>query len=288
MDKQNEFKDILVKIKATFLLREVLIPVFATIVILSKLTGTLFHTVNVVFLIIVLFIWFLTGFLFRFLISKQKTASSVGNLYFGYITLIEFPLLTAIIYNIGAVEWMGSIFFLFPIVFSGIIFPRKKVILICTAAGIYYLLIVILMHFNIIPFEYTFIKDFSSQEMRNYIINSIFFVIPVFYGIGLSANLFSEILTKKTIELEDIKDSLEEERGFLEVRVSARTKELEEMAKSLEGRVEERTKEIKEKMDELEKFHGLAVGREIKMVELKQRLKEAEEELEKMKEKQKS
>ena len=288
MDKQSEFKDILTRVRATFVLREVLILVFTAAVLIAKATNTLFHTVNPTVLILILLVWFMTGLLFRLLTNRQKSSSGVGNLYFIYLIFFELPLLTAIIYYIGAIEWMGPIFFLFPIVYSGIIFPRRKAIIICTVASIYYLIMVLFMHFKIIPFEYSFITRFGPQEMRNYIIDSVFFVVAVFYGIGLSANLFSEMLTKKTSELEDTKDKLEEQSGFLEVRVRARTKELEELAKGLEGRVEERTKEIKEKMGELEKFHELAVGREMKMVELKQQLKETEDELRELKEKQKN
>lgn len=279
MDEQSEFKDILARIRATFMLREVLIFVFTAVVLISKITGTLFHTVNATALIVILVVWLLTGFLFRVLVNKQKTSSGVGSLYLIYLLFIELPLLTAIIYNVGAIEWMGPIFFLFPIVYSAIIFPRSKALVVCTAASVYYVVMVLFMHFKVVPYEYSFITKFGPQEMRNYLIDSVFFVVAVFYGIGLSANLFSSMLMKKTVELEDTKEELEEERGFLEVRVRARTRELEEMAKSLEGRVEERTREIKEKMAELEKFHELAVGRELKMVELKQQLKEAEEEL---------
>jgi len=287
MDEQSEFKDILTRVRATFLLREVLIFVFTAVVLVSKVTGTLFHTVNATALIAILVVWLLTGFLFRILVNKQKISSGVGNLYLIYLLLIELPLLTAIIYNVGAIEWMGPIFFLFPIVYSAIIFPRGKALLVCTAASIYYLVMVLFMHFKVVPYEYSFIAKFGPQELRNYLIDSVFFVVAVFYGIGLSANLFSGMLMKKTAELEDTKEKLEEERGFLEVRVRARTKELEEMAKSLEGRVGERTKEIKEKMAELEKFHELAVGRELKMVELKEQLKEAEEGLKRIRSKKK-
>jgi len=281
MDKQSEFLDILSRIRATFILREFLIIGFIAAIVFSYYSGTLFYSVNVSAVIYILLIWLATGFLFRFLVNRQKKASRVGNLYLGYLTLVEIPLLTAVIYHIGAVEWMGPIFFLFPIVFSGIIFPRGRALLVCAVASLSYILMVFLTHFGVIPFEYTFIAQFSPLDARNYLIDSVFFVVGVFFGIGMSANLFRELLTRKTAELEETKEKLEEEREFLGVRVRARTKELEELAKSLEYRVEERTKEIKEKMDELEKFHSLAVGRELKMVELKQKLKEAEEELKK-------
>lgn len=54
--------------------------------------------------------------------------------------------------------------------------------------------------------------------------------------------------------------------------------ELKELQESLEKKVEERTKELQERIDELEKFRKLTVGRELRMVELK-------EEIERLKEK---
>ncbi|MDI6602512.1 MAG: HAMP domain-containing protein [Patescibacteria group bacterium] len=85
---------------------------------------------------------------------------------------------------------------------------------------------------------------------------------------------------------EDLKRSytaLEESKKVLEIKVAARTKELKELAEGLEEEVERRTKEVRERMEELEKFHRLAVGRELKMVELKKEIKKLKKELEKYK-----
>jgi PAS domain S-box-containing protein len=46
---------------------------------------------------------------------------------------------------------------------------------------------------------------------------------------------------------------------------------------SLEEQVKERTKELREKIGELEKFQKIAVGRELKMVELKEEIKKIKE-----------
>ncbi|OIN97311.1 hypothetical protein AUJ66_03720 [Candidatus Desantisbacteria bacterium CG1_02_38_46] len=56
--------------------------------------------------------------------------------------------------------------------------------------------------------------------------------------------------------------------------------QLKEWAKTLEQRVNGRTKELEEKVEELGKFSRLAVGRELKMVELKEKIKKLEQELE--------
>lgn len=66
--------------------------------------------------------------------------------------------------------------------------------------------------------------------------------------------------------------ALEETKATLEIRVKARTRELEELAVGLEQKVKERTKELQERVEELERIHRLTVGRELKMIELKEEI----------------
>ena len=75
-------------------------------------------------------------------------------------------------------------------------------------------------------------------------------------------------------------EDAETSKTVLEIRVRARTRELEEFNKTLEERVKERTEDLRKKVDDLEKFTKLTVGRELRMIELKEKLKEMEEKLE--------
>jgi len=59
--------------------------------------------------------------------------------------------------------------------------------------------------------------------------------------------------------------------------------EIKKFQESLEEQVKERTKELQDKIRELEKFNRLAVGRELKMIELKKEIEKLKEELEKYK-----
>ncbi len=81
-------------------------------------------------------------------------------------------------------------------------------------------------------------------------------------------------------ELEKTQQKLKEAKEILEIKVKARTKELEEINAKLEEIVERRTRELKNQIEELEKFHRAVVGRELKMIELKQEIKKLKEELE--------
>jgi len=59
--------------------------------------------------------------------------------------------------------------------------------------------------------------------------------------------------------------------------------ELKEFQEKLEEKVKERTKELQERVEELERLHRLTVGRELKMMELKEEIKKLNTELEKYK-----
>lgn len=100
-------------------------------------------------------------------------------------------------------------------------------------------------------------------------------------------NMMKEI-NEKTAALQEAKSSLEqnvkertrelqEAKEGLEKIVLERTGELRKLNASLEEEVKKRTLELQEKLDELETFKKVAVGRELKMIELKEKLKEKTE-----------
>jgi hypothetical protein len=55
---------------------------------------------------------------------------------------------------------------------------------------------------------------------------------------------------------------------------------LRDLAESLEEKVRERTRELEEKVLELEKFQKLAIGRELRIIELKEEIERLKKELE--------
>jgi len=105
-------------------------------------------------------------------------------------------------------------------------------------------------------------------------------ILIIVFGYGWFANYSTEKLIKANFQERKLRIELGGEKKSLEIKVAVRTKELKELAVTLDQRVKERTRELQEKMEELERFNKLAIGRELKMIGLKEEIKELKEELE--------
>jgi PAS domain S-box-containing protein len=99
--------------------------------------------------------------------------------------------------------------------------------------------------------------------------------------VGRDIKELLEYQKKLEQEVKKRTEELEEAKTVLEIKVAARTRELKELAERREEIVKERTKELREKLEELERFHKIAVSKELRMVELKKEIERLKKELEK-------
>jgi len=79
--------------------------------------------------------------------------------------------------------------------------------------------------------------------------------------------------------LQKSREKLRETKKVLQIQVKARTKELRRLNQELEDRVRQRTQELQKRVDELERFHRLTIGREMRMIELKKKIKKLKKKL---------
>lgn len=287
MDNKEEFKDLLSRVRTTFKLREIPLLIFLVEVVLIRLTNLIsfLRPYQLDLILLAIIVWLASTPLFRFLVKKQKTVTGLNNLYLGYNILIELPLMSWMVYFIGGAESIGAILYCFIIVYTSIIFSRKRSLIVISAATLYYSLIVFLPYFNIISYEHPVLFSSGAYQNLNYLTSHLLIVVPTFYLIGIATSIFTNLLKERTKELNKIKEFLEESKNILEIKVNARTKELKELAKSLDIQVKERTIELQNKINDLERFQKLIVDRELRMVELKKEIKNLKKEAEEIKSK---
>jgi len=144
------------------------------------------------------------------------------------------------------------------------------------------------------------LKPLVDYRSRMIVISLISFIIIIIFVTAFSIYLTKSI-TNPIFELRDAAGKLSEGNFNIKIKLKSKDEigqlansfnemalelkklkaELEKYSKNLEGQVKRRTKEIESKVYELEKFNRITIGRELRMVELKKRIKELEEKLKK-------
>ena len=226
---------------------------------------------NMIFIVMVAL--FLSTFISNYFVKKQTDIEKANFICFIH-WLITITLIALVVYYLGSIWWIGIALLMLPVMYSNIWLSKKRGLFLAIYASFCYAGIGLLEYFGIIPHQAFFYVSSELYQDSFYVLITIAVgSLVVFPYIAYIVNMFSDLLKRRSDELVETYEQLKDTKEILEVRVKARTRELEEFNQSLEQKIVKRTKELEEKVKELEKFQKFAVGREIKMVELKNELK---------------
>ena len=234
------------------------------------------------FLIFGLLITWLGAHLLREkILDRAKNAESLYRIYFLF-NILDLLFLTPAVYFVGTSEWLGPTFYLFTLTMTSLLFSRKRAIAMSLIGLCFYSAVAVLEYVKVIP-HHSFFPAGGPLNSIQSLGSHLLIVGIIFYLIADVVGVFSEELKQRTKELAKEKEKTsralkrsQEWEKVLQIRVLAKTKELRDLAEKQEQEIEARTKELKQRLEELEKFRRLVVGREIKMIELKKKLRDKE------------
>lgn len=251
-----------------------------------------------------LVLFYLYSFLKKYFTLSQKEKKKIFWFLLGVLICgtmnIAFNIIPRFFYEENPYSKLGHYSIIFVLIGGEIAIARYRLFNLRVIGS--QIIVGLILSFLILNFFLYPLTPFLDVEFWDYqwILKIILFLATLFVSYFLINSTIKETQQKEELEklnqkLKEMMKSLEEKvkertreleeaKTVLEIKVKARTRELEELNKMLEERVKQRTKELQEKVEELEKFQEIALGREWKIAQLK---KEIEALKEKLKEKNK-
>lgn len=114
----------------------------------------------------------------------------------------------------------------------------------------------------------------------------VFLFMIILSLVGAAFFIWNSIRTQKFLYKTYLQGrELKETAVVLEIRIKAKTRELQEQAELLRQENRLKTEALRQRIEELERFRRMVVGRELKMVQLKEELAQQKEALEKLRKK---
>jgi len=294
LENNKELKELIENFRRYNRIRLLIIGTFGVFAIIIWLLNIWPYYTELISTTILLFLVLITlceGLIPLSKIGKIRLTVTRASTWYTIFQILEIMLLLAIVHFAGALPYGAMLVFVPYVVFCYLSFTRRiyprLVILIITVG---FVTLGSLEYFGVLtPRDTLNLGVILIQTPTVFIADVIFttglLIWSVIYTDFFSGRLRNYInsLRISTKELTKKEKELREERASLTIKVKARTKELEELTQSLDKKVQERTKQLQTRINQLERFTKLTVGREIRMSELKKEIEKKEEEIKRLK-----
>lgn len=209
---------------------------------------------------IILFWLLSTTFLLPWLVSR----SSAKLRYYGHFGffLLEVFMLSAIVYLLGGVNWVGPLAFVFTIVYVNFLLKRVEASIVVVEIMVVLALMVLAEYFRLIPAQRLFGPAADSSNF-SFAVTTLSFLVVFFIVLNYTVGRFAALLNERTIEAQKAtKNLVETNRRLIESE-----KRLAGLNEDLETIISAKTTELAERNVELEILNAVALslGKSLKL-----------------------
>lgn len=281
-ESKEELRELLGNIGRVNKIRYAALAVFNLIVLSVTFTGI--YLINWEVLLMV-FLLIPISIIFDLVLRKTKLKETVNRVSITYLILmvIEVTIILRSFHIDGTMLLIGLFGLTVYLLVPYFTFTRQSYRWIfIIIATIFSVTLITLEYLGIfIPGEAKQIGISNLAGYRGLFLLNVTLGVTIMLTIIFLVDLFARRLQKSLKALSQKEKELRGTKEMLEIKVKTRTKELEKERVSLEEKVKERTRELQGKIEELERFQKITVGRELKMIELKKEIERLNKELEK-------
>jgi len=273
--QQREFKETLEHFKKN---SQVRVFVFGGFLLLELVLILMKVPVPGAALIVATFL-FLSNFIHILVLSKIKLAFSRLNETYLFFQIVEVIAILIAIHYFGGMAYGGMVLLMIYVLFAYFVFPQRIYPRILAGVCLFgYAIVGVLEYLGILGFHD--VANVGINVMRNKFVfsTSMGFMLGALIVLAIYGDIFSKRLRNTIQELAQREAELAEASTVLEIKVQAKTRQLRELAEGLEKKVQQRTETLQKRVQELERFHRLTVGRELKMIELKKKIQTLQDE----------
>jgi len=189
-----EFGELKAGVVRTILVRRITLGVFSAVALAVLLFGR-FSYLNPLFYAPLG--WFLLTFPFKAFIERQRTMQGLHWAHAGFF-IIEILLITVLVHWMGGSEWVGSVFYLFTVIYANFFLPRLHGGLITGLVVACYAGLVLLEYAGVIPHRSLFSGLEAPYQSLTYNVATILAgAAGVYVVVAFTVRTFTAIYARK-------------------------------------------------------------------------------------------
>ena len=194
MSEIAAFAELKASVIRTILVRRITLGVFCAISVVVLFIGGVSY-LNPLFYAPV--VWFLLTFPFKVLIERQRTIAALHWAHWGFF-VAEIALITVLVHWMGGSEWVGSVFYLFTVIYANFFLPRLHGALITGLVVAFYAGLVLFEYAGIIPHRSLFHLQTEPYRSLTYNLATILAATAGVYAVvAFTVRTFTAIYARK-------------------------------------------------------------------------------------------